>query len=463
MKSKIKKYLTSSLPFILLCLSNTTSAQQTDPPIGTHLPLTHLPESDPGKTGSYYNRGYTFSHDSRLFALFQSGKEVSDSQYTESTLRIWDTQTGQLKYQTILPQYEDSHLIRATPIAFSLDNKVLFRSGGRRADMFIWPFTQSDEVKLICSLGNLNDIQSVTGISNDKQQFLVSGVEYESVCRLSGSQLDYQKINTQRLWGAHTKVLHNDRLLVIHNIRSTKTPETDTGYSLDKEVLNHIDFWDINFSSEANFLLQETDHKGHFFIIEVLDNQLTINQWDYTTRKWLGKQSFKNIQAHPRDKESLNTYFSDNYLLLQANNQITLFQRDGGEFSFAWHKNIPAPTEVKAPLISFSSDEQYIVLGDLSFDNSDTVALISARTGQVLNHYDGKRSKGSTIVTEPLVNSFPNQPLDANCPETAKSRLYSLVSNKSQEINGHALAMSPDGKVLAVCKGRELFLLKVEN
>ncbi len=464
MSYKRKIYLSFSMLFAIACLAGAALSKTSDHQAVSHLPLTQLPDSDPSKTGSHYNRGYTFSHDSRLFVLLQSGREVADSQFVGSTLRIWDTQTGELKYQTIIPRHQDSYPLRPIPLAFSPDNKLVFRSGGRQADMFIWPFTQSDKVELICLLGNLNDNQRVTGISKDRQHFLVSGVEYESVCQFNGNKLNYQKINTQRLWGINTKILHNNRLLVIHNIRSTKSPITDEGHSLEKEALDYIDFWDINFSSDANHLLKVADQKNErFFIIEVFEKQITINQWDYADRKFISKQSFKNIQIKAKHKEQLNTYLSDSYLLIQSEQNLTLFQRDGDRLSQRWHENIPTPTEVDPWFIKFSLDERYIVLGDLSFANSERVTLISTQTGQILSYYDGKRSEGSIIITEPLVNSFPNQPLDGKCPDTAKSLLHSLVSDISQEVDGHVLAMSPDGKVLAVCKSNELSLLRLRN
>nr|CAA6830706.1 MAG: Unknown protein [uncultured Thiotrichaceae bacterium] len=464
MNNKIKIHLVPSLLFIVFYLSNAAFAKTPDFQTATHLPLTQLPESDPSKTGSYYNRGYAFSHDSRLFALFQSGKEISESQYTGSTLQIWDTQTGQLKYKTTLPQHEDSYRLRATPIAFSHDDKVLFRSGGRQADMFVWPFTQSDKATLPCLLGNLNDIQNVVGVSKDKQQFLVSGIEYESVCRLDGNKLDYQKINTHRLWGDNTKILHNNRLLLIHNIRSTKNPTTDAGHSLSKEELDYINFWDVNFSSDADFLLQTVNQEGgRFFITEVFENQVIINQWDYTKQAWIGKQSFKDIQLAPKEKSQLNTYFSNDYLLIQSKNELTLFQYENDQFLLVWHKKISEPTDAKSSLVNFSSDSKYIILGDLSFNSSSHVTLISTQTGDIFNQYEARQNASNAIITEPLINNFPNQPLESNCPETAKTSLHNLVSNQSQKINGHVLAMSGNGKVLAVCKSEELFLLKIEH
>ena len=45
-----------------------------------------------------------------------------------------------------------------------------------------------------------------------------------------------------------------------------------------------------------------------------------------------------------------------------------------------------------------------------------------------------------------------------------KSQLYDLTSDKVvKEIEGTVLAMSPDGKVLAVCKDKELFLYRLWN
>lgn len=172
------------------------------------------------------------------------------------------------------------------------------------------------------------------------------------------------------------------------------------------------------------------------------------------------------IQRHttrPKRKSQLNTYFSNDYLLIQSKNELTLFQYENDQFLLVWHKKISEPTDAKSSLVNFSSDSKYIILGDLSFNSSSHVTLISTQTGDIFNQYEARQNASNAIITEPLINNFPNQPLESNCPETAKTSLHNLVSNQSQKINGHVLAMSGNGKVLAVCKSEELFLLKIEH
>ncbi len=432
-------------------------------------PLIQLPPPD---EMSHYKWGYTFSHNNQLLAVYQLGEEVAPGYFEGSTIKIWDAKNGELKYSTQLPRHQDASEHRSAPIVFSSDDQMIIRADGKESDMFIWPFTQTQSVQLLCSLGNFNDNQQLKAISDNQQLFLVTGVEYESLCIQGHEKVSLQKLATQDRLGANSKVLYENKLLIIHNIRKQAKTPFNLRNPLSKAQLRFIDLWNLDYYSKANHWAQLVDeNKQLFILLEFFKGQVRINQWNYASRQWLSEQLFDDIPTALLDYQWLYAYLTEHYLLICSKDQLIAFNRQDDNFFFLWSKQVPGIKYLSK--VQFSLDEQLIIVGDLSLQHSDQLFVINAETGELVYHYKDKlddqtrMTKERFYVLSPLMKNNPKQYLDfytidqhTSCPLGVKTTLYDLTIGKLvQSVDGAVLAMSPNGNSLLVCKENSLWLL----
>jgi hypothetical protein len=467
--------------WLILMQAPSWSANVDFKPIIDH-PFTELPAYNFDAGLSYFKRDYAFSHDGRLFAYYQLGRAISSNSlpsgtYEGSTIQIFDTQTGALKYRTRLPLHRDAFFHQFAPILFSADNKMLVRANGNGADMFIWSFTQSQHIKILCSLGDPNETEHLREISQNQQLFFFSGVTYDVLCRQMGEMRSYKKIeNRYENWEpTNAKVFHNNKLLFIYNIRSHLKPLPKPAFesTYGQDALRFVDRWNLNFVSKAEQLMQAIDQAQQRFILaEVFKDQVVIYQWNYANRQKIGSQVFKELQIKLLDDSKMNLYLSVYYLLIKANTKLTVFKRQDQQFSFVWSKDIPLLK--RQPYLTMSKEGRYIVsANDDTFQDASESTLMDSITGKIISSYqnkdDPKRKYNSrTLIIEPVLTRFLNQRLDERmtdydqpCSEQAKTKLYSLLTHQVvQEIEGEVVAMSADHKLLAVCQGRKLVLMR---
>ena len=312
-------------------------------------------------------------------------------------------------------------------------------------------------------------------INESNNIFLAKGMNFTKLCTEQGEVNLYPVSHSTWFENTASRLLFNNKMLVIYNVRTVNVPEPRLDKELKKfksENRKFIDFWNLNYISEADTLLKAFDTKKQLFILfEVFDNKLEINQWNYANKQWLGKQAFPSLSINPLSEPQSALYFSDNYLLIRAKNeQLTLFKRENQQFIELWTKTIPNLIAVSK--IYFSQDERFIVLDDFT--------LLDMQTGKLTSHYPANLAtdiKKYTVLIEPALkevaerfnmpflqgNHFiSNYDADLRCANSAtfKTQLYSLTANKIiKEIDGLVLDISPDGKTLAACKGSELFLM----
>ena len=169
------KVYSKLLFFILMLMPLAFADQQLAKPT-TVIPL--LPSNIPNETADHYPvgyaMGYTFSRDGRLFASFFAGKR-NDDNHTNGNIRIWDTQTGKLKYQTQIPHYYNSYKGDKYNIKFSSDNKMLYLAEASDAQVFIWNFTQRNAIEVICEQGDRAESYQVTQVAPNNKRLLLQG------------------------------------------------------------------------------------------------------------------------------------------------------------------------------------------------------------------------------------------------------------------------------------------------
>ena len=153
------------LLFFILILSSLAFAAPQPNNYSSVIPLlsSNIPNETADNQPDNYAMGFTFSHDGRLFASFFSGKEdLKDfDQHTNGTIKIWNTQTGQLVYQTVVPYYMNAYHGGQYDIAFSPDDKLLMTSSGEKADLILWNYAETNNIKKNCQLGSRGDSENV--------------------------------------------------------------------------------------------------------------------------------------------------------------------------------------------------------------------------------------------------------------------------------------------------------------
>ncbi len=445
-------------------------------------PLTDKLVSSTLFTNNYLRRGYAFSHDDHLFAFYQSGKELEEGVYEGSTLQIWDTQTGKLKYSTTLPPHQVGgfHRRYSVPIVFSPDNQMLVRASANPADIFVWPFTKTKQISVLCpSLGDWEDEAHLQGMSQNQQLFFFTSINFDVICRQQEKALYYKKHDkySEDSWEINNaKVLHNSRPLFIYNIRPASSPPTEAirdPLGFNKKDLSFAKLWNLDFVSKAEQLMQTMDQaQQRFILLELYKNQLVINQWNYANRQKIGVKVFKGLQIKPLDDSKMSLYLSEYYLLIKADTKLTVFERQGQQFSLLWSKDIPLLK--MQPYLKMSVEGRYIVLAnDDIFQDASEATLIDISTGKTIRNYQNKddpkrKNNQRTLIIEPALTHFLNQSLDYSmtnhdqtCSEQAKTKLYSLVKDRVvQEIDGEVVSMGDHNRMLVVCKGKELFLMR---
>jgi hypothetical protein len=208
--------------------------------------------------------------------------------------------------------------------------------------------------------------------------------------------------------------------------------------------------------SNAAHLTNIIDRTNQLFIVvEVLDNDLLLHQWNYAKRQWLGTQTFSGLA-----KPNIQVELHKNYLLIHANNHfLAILQRKGLGFSLLWQKQYK--NYFNTPDLSL--DEKYIIAG---------LDMIETETGKPASHSIKKREQQlikadytaymEYIIKNVDIVAYPSQDLKCQANVNLKSDVYSLLNQQTiKEVDGLIVGMSPDGKMLAACKGAELFLMLI--
>ncbi|MGB1258111.1 MAG: hypothetical protein ACPG51_19715 [Thiolinea sp.] len=427
--------------------------------------ITQLPEEDvPG-----FNRAFQFNGNSDLFALFQLYEE------NLGTIRIWDVDTGKLKSKTIITDYNDAADGGSgyLNLVFSPNQKKLIISGMVGYPMISWSFEEKDKVKRSCEgymggwvleLGDFDDLYTAQTVDNEF-----------SLCKfgLEGEFLNYKDWMPEEWWGRNTQTLHNGKILTLYNYHLASDPPPQPKKKPPAEIMEWVDLWDINFFSAANHLISQLDRKSNvFFLVGVFDKKVTINQWDYASKKMVGQTEFSDIQV---DK----VYLADNYLLLRNDSQFSLIRRTGEGLQLMWSKNLadiyegfeqvfPPGTLYRDDYayfdpysITFSADEKHIIFWNTQYRSSDEnklfspVILVDVANGAIKKY--PPIALNSAVRVDPQARYFFKDHFGC---DTEKTQLYSLTDySDSVAIEGEVMAMSPDGNVLATCHKNEFSFL----
>ena len=410
-----------------------------------------------------YAMGYAFSHDGRLFASFFSGKEGWDfGKRTGGSMYLWDTKTGKLKYKTDIPHYINYYHGSNHDIVFSPDDTMLVSSNASEGDILSWQFTKAKYAKVLCHVYDRAILDEVTQISANNNIVLLGNVNSATLCGT--------KPELEWLYSEATGVLNKNHLLLIYNIGSDELLSTDLLKNAKKPQYKGekmVDLWDMkHFYKNVNTRIRIDKRNKLLIGAEIFDGNVDISQWDYTNKKWLGKQSF-TVSIKP----NADVFLSDQYLLLySSNNQAALFKRDNLQYALLWSKQLKLSNYVDVTLLN--KDNGYILLRNaISYKNHKAkydYILMDAQTGQFKNHFilnEDVKNSPYTVLIEPsaesgkIVSNYESDQVCANS-KTTKTRLYSLVSNKViKEVDGLIVNISSDGKMLAACRGAELFLM----
>ena len=229
-----------------------------DQPLTQHtnaIPL--LPSNIPHETTDHYPQGYamgyTFSQDGRLFASFFAGKRHYDD-HTNGSIRIWDTQTGKLKYQTQIPNYYNSYKGDNYNIKFSPDNQMLYLAEASGAQVFIWDFTQRKTIEVICEQDDRAEMFKVVQVASNNKQILLQGLSSTDLCTKELFANKQTRYRSGFYHGDATSVLHKNKLLVIYN----KKRSDESSIVLNKDELKElakrklVDVWQVTPVSNAN-------------------------------------------------------------------------------------------------------------------------------------------------------------------------------------------------------------------
>ena len=176
-----------------------------------------------------YAMGYAFSHDGRLFASFFSGKaDLKDfDRHTSGNIKVWNTQTGQLVYQTVVPNYFNTYHGGRYEIAFSPDDKLLLTRSGEKADFIIWHYTENNSIKKACQLGSQGEPENVLQFNKNNTIFLTKGVNFTKLCNTENEINLYPVSHNTWLENTSTKFLYDNKMLVIYNVRTANAPKPE--------------------------------------------------------------------------------------------------------------------------------------------------------------------------------------------------------------------------------------------
>lgn len=435
-------------------------------------PLTNLSSSQiehrgtKGRVGLYDNYGpertFNFSHNNQLFALFQLYDEELAS------IRIWDVRTGELKYRTIISDFDDASGGGYVSLDFSNDDKALIVTGMIAGPYFTWEFTRDEDALKSCK-GHMNG--SAQEINTPYFTALTADSEY-SLCQfgVEGELVNYKSWMPEDWWGRNTQTLHNRKILTIYNYRLASEAQHHPKEKPAAAIMEWVDLWDLNYISTANRLISQLDHKNNkFFLIGVFDNKVTINQWDYANKKQLGQTAFDGMQVE-------KVYLAEHYLLLRNKNMFSLVRRTDTGLKLMWSKNLSAIYEGLAQIfppgslyrddheyfdpysITFSSDEKHIIFRNTAYQSSgkdklfSPVVLVDVASGTTQKY--PPIMLNSSVIVDPQTRYFFKD--DYGC-DTEKTKLYSLTEYSDiVEVEGEVMAISPDGDVLATCHKNEL-------
>ena len=355
------------------------------------------------------NRLQGHTDDVTDIAFSPDGKKILSGS-EDNTVRLWDTETGQLLYTL------EGHTSSVTAIAFSSDGKKIL-SGSHDYTLRLW---DTETGLLIHQLeGHTSSVTDIA-FSRDGKQIL------------SGSD-----DNTLRLWDTETGLL-------IHQLEG-HTLVTDIAFSRDgKQILsgspdNTLRLWDTETGQTLHTL------EGHTY--EVTDiafsrdgKQILSGSADSTVRLW---RTETGIPLHTLEGHTNAVYdiaFSrDGKQILSgsADSTVRLWDTETGLLIRTLEGHTSFVTD-----IAFSPDGKQILSG--SSDN--TLRLWDTESGQLLHTLEGHKTNFSDIALSPdgkqILSGIDDKTLRLWDTETGLL-IHTLEGHKSWVT---AIAFSPNGK-----------------
>lgn len=158
-----------------------------------------LPKGRVGLFDTYApERAFNFSHNSQLFALLQLYDEELAS------IRVWDTRTGELKYRTIISDFDDASGGGYLNLDFTADDKALIVTGMIAGPHFTWEFTKNENALKSCR-GHM--VGWTKEIKEPYYTSLTSDSEF-SLCQLGveGELVNYKSWMPEEWWGKILKL-----------------------------------------------------------------------------------------------------------------------------------------------------------------------------------------------------------------------------------------------------------------
>lgn len=417
-----------------------------------------MPEARRGEQPRYE---FALSSNSRFFAVLKS-ETPSDGNYRKNKITVLDTETGRVAAQSESFTAE----LNLGKLSFSPDNTLLLLDDVVITPSVTWRFTETDEVDLAC---NTYMSSSIEAVDASGQTYIVDTVDgYYQLCK-PGQENALLQIHLdkplQAWWGEHTKILHNNKLLVIYNLRPEGEPAhqgkvrliSNTQVTIDPKWL---DPWNLDYESKAeHFFTRHDPESKHLMLIESFPDQVAVNLWDYSKKQWLDKQFFQGLQAD-------TAYTAGSYLLLQHESELALLSHQDGKLQLLWRKRFP---DVEIPederRVVFSHDRQMIV-----FESGREIIRVNTTTGEhkryprFVQSDEDKRLKLSPTFNYRVSHYFDPLNLTKCVEREQNSSVYSVDGKeKLQALKGSVFAMSPDGQVLATCQGETLRLYRAET
>lgn len=405
-----------------------------------------------------------FTRDSRLFAFLERYED------SLTVIKIWDTLSGELKYQLAAPQEFPLHYDQAFHMQLSPDEKMLTlqMSEGHPASFYTWKFTTMNKLEESCAgVAARNWVQD---FADDNALLLVSGTEnfeYDfALCQpgIREPVLHAKLEQAKQWWGAHVRLLHNGKMMIIRNVGAISPPQGQPKPGLHK----YIAVWNLHYAPAAKKLIRYLKRdKKTLTLVESYENRVCVNRWNYAQRKHLNKTCFPGIQAQ-------QAVFAGNYILLAFADSLTLLEQQDQQLVKRWTKDFsqyyadvrgpasgdtPASNLGQTADIAFSPNQAYIRIYARYYGwRLPSIMVLNTTNGQIREHSVlSDLNKCSDAVVDPAARYMAMSP---DCDFLAHKRSVAPQAKSIQRIpvDGHILRVSPDGNILAVRNKGELKL-----
>ncbi|WP_158517387.1 caspase family protein [Moorena producens] len=355
------------------------------------------------------NRLQGHTDDVTDIAFSPDGKKILSGS-EDNTVRLWDTETGQLLYTL------EGHTSFVKDIAFSSDGKQIL-SGSHDYTLRLW---DTETGQLIHQLEGHKSSVTDIAFSRDGKQIL------------SGSD-----DNTLRLWDTETGQL-------LHTLEGHKGWVHDIAFSPDgKQILsgsedNTLRLWD----TETGLLIHQLE--GHTFVTDIAfsrdGKQILSGSPDNTLRLWDTEtgQTLHTLEGHTYEVTDI-AFSPDGKQILSgsADSTVRLWRTETGIPLHTLEGHTNAVYD-----IAFSRDGKQILSGSAD----STVRLWDTETGLLIRTLEGHTSYVNDIAFsrdgKQILSGSDDNTLRLWDTESGQL-LHTLEGHKS---NVSDIALSPDGK-----------------